>query len=111
MTAKKPVQTFREGTIAASVWERAGRRGRYFELTVSRSFRRANEEAFGYSPCFRERDVEALKRCLDQAALWIRVQGPDTEGDQAISAGDHAITVDVPPQAAESSAGKEACEV
>jgi len=77
--SNKPVETFREGTIAASVWERAGRRGKYFELTLSRSFRRSKEDGFGYSPCFRERDVEPVKRCIDAAAAWIRTHA--TEGE------------------------------
>ena len=95
--SNKPVQTFREGTIAASVWERAGRRGQYFELTVSRSFRRTNEDGFGYSPCFRARDVNALKQCIDAASAWIlskdaqadrQVDEPETEVEslQAVEA-------------------------
>lgn len=86
--SNKPVQTFREGTIAASVWERAGSHGKYFELTLSRSFRRnlgpdiaagTGQSGFGYSPCFRARDVDALKQCIKAAAAWIRTQAAEGE--------------------------------
>jgi len=79
--SNKPVQTFREGQIAASVWERAGRRGPYFELTLSRSFRRYNEEGFGYSPCFRARDANALKQCVEAATAWILTKDATAEAE------------------------------
>lgn len=72
MTNKKPVEVVRDGAIAASVWERAGNRGRYFEFTLSRSFKPKGKDAFGYSGCYRERDAEALKRCIDRATEWIK---------------------------------------
>lgn len=99
--SNKPVKTFREGTMAASVWERTGRRGQYFELTFSRSFRRANEEGFGYSPCFRERDVEPLKRCIDAAATWIRSQAGEGEVNNSDPEGESVPAVE----------GAESCEL
>ena len=98
--SNKPIQTFRQGMVAASVWERAGRRGQYFELTLSRSFRRNDKEGFGYSPCFRARDVEALKHCVDAAKAWILAK--DADADREVEEPDNEGQPLPPVEAAES---------
>jgi hypothetical protein len=88
MTNQKPKSIFRDGPIAASVWERAGRHGNYFEYTVSRSFK--GKEGFSYSGSYRERDAEALKHCVDQAVAWIREQEGD-DSPQVEEVGDGGV--------------------
>jgi len=70
MNDKRPVSVIREGTLAASVWERNGRKGRYFEFTLSRAYR--TDDSFKYSSTFHERDAEALGRVISRAAEAIR---------------------------------------
>lgn len=71
---KKPAQTFREGAIGASVWRRDSKNGVFYEVTLSRSYKKSDEEA-GYSQSFREDNEQALVRVIGQAASFIREQG------------------------------------
>lgn len=71
---KKPVQTFREGAIGVSVWEREGSEGTFYEFTLSRSFKRSEDEA-GYSQSFREYNDEALVKIIGLAVAFIRERG------------------------------------
>lgn len=74
MTEKtKPMKTFRSGMIAASVWPREGKRGKYAEFTVSRTFR--NGESFKYTTTFRARDGQALREVIDEAVKWMESDG------------------------------------
>lgn len=72
--ANRPVQTFREGAIGASVWRREGKNGPFFEFTLSRSYVKSEDEA-GYSANFREQNELALVKVVTQAAEFIRTQG------------------------------------
>jgi len=64
-----PVETFREGTIGASVWEREGRYGTFHEVTLSRSY--VGNGKAGYTGCFRLRDMEQLDEVLLRARQWM----------------------------------------
>ncbi len=70
MSDKRPIEIIRDGSLAASLWERDGKNGRYYEFTLSRSYKAG--EVFRYSTTFHERDAEPLKRLLDRAAEGIR---------------------------------------
>lgn len=72
---KKPVQTFREGAIAVSVWKREGKNGAFYEFTLSRSYKKSEEEA-GYTQSFREDNEQALVKVIGEAAAFIRTQDP-----------------------------------
>ncbi len=91
MTNQKPKGVFRDGAIAASVWEREGRHGKYFEFTVSRSFK--GKEGYSYSGSYRERDAEALKHCVDQAVAWIRQQQDDDSPQEGKVGDGEAVSI------------------
>ena len=69
--ASKPVQTFREGAIGLSIWERRGENGPFFEFTLSRAWKKTDEEA-GYARSFNEYHEEALVKVIREAAAFIR---------------------------------------
>ena len=73
MSDQRPFNILREGSIAASLWERSGKNGSYLEFTLSRSYKAG--EVFRYSTTFHERDAEVLKRVIDRAAEGIRENG------------------------------------
>ena len=50
-----PVKTFRQGAIGASVWERSGKKGTFYEFTVSRSYKGADGKS-GYAHTFHAYD-------------------------------------------------------
>ena len=76
MTQKHPIEIIREGSIAASVWERTGKRGRYFEFKLSRSYK--TDEGFAYSLAFHDRDAETLGRVIVRAEAAIRTRSGAT---------------------------------
>ncbi len=39
MSDKRPISIVRDGSLAASLWERKGKNGRYFEFNLSRSYK------------------------------------------------------------------------
>lgn len=65
-----PVQTFRRGAVGVSIWQREGKHGPYFEFTVSRSFKKSDDEA-GYTSNFRADNIEGLRTILNEAADWL----------------------------------------
>jgi len=68
---KHPVQTFRDKAIGVSIWERNGSNGPFYEFTVSRSFKKNNDDA-GYTSSFRADNIEALRTVLAEAQAWLR---------------------------------------
>ncbi len=84
MSDKRPTDVIRDGSLAASVWERNGKNGRYFEFTLSRSYK--VDGGFKYSTTFHERDAEALKSVIDGAAQGIRAKSESGENPVAESA-------------------------
>lgn len=68
---KRPVQTFREGAIGVSVWERNGTNGPFYEFTLSRSYKKSEEDS-GYSQSFREQNEAALTKVIGEASAFIR---------------------------------------
>lgn len=71
---KKPVQTFREGAVGASVWIRQAQKGPFFELTLSRAYKNERTGVSGYSMAFPERHLSALTRVVERARDWIAEQ-------------------------------------
>ena len=79
---KKPVQTFREGAVGVSVWKREGTNGAFYEFTLSRSYKKSEEEA-GYAQSFREDNEPALVNVIGLAAAFIREQGEQEKKEAA----------------------------
>lgn len=71
--SNKPAKTFREGAIGVSVWERQGKKGAFYDFTVSRSYKNG-ENASAYASTFRAENADAIVRVVSEAATWIRQQ-------------------------------------
>jgi len=96
MSNKRPINVIRDGALAASLWERESKKGRYLEFTLSRSYKAG--EVFKYSTTFHERDAEALKRVIDRAAEGIRDNSePKTKHDGESDSTDLGSGADEPP--------------
>ena len=106
MNNKKPVEVIRDGSLAASVWERDGSKGRYFEFTLSRSYK--TDDGFAYSGTFHERDAEALMRVVERAAASIRERNANGTQPEDESAGaDLGSGADAAPASADPDLGSE----
>jgi len=79
---KKPVQTFRDGAIGVSVWKRDGNQGEFYEFTLSRSYKKTDDEA-GYAQTFREYNEQALVALIGQASAFIREQSEQSASQAA----------------------------
>ncbi len=98
MSDKRPIEIIRDGSLAASLWERDGKNGRYIEFTLSRSYKAG--EVFRYSTTFHERDAEPLKRLLDRAAEGIREKnGIETKKGRESTQADRDAGAQVAPAA------------
>jgi hypothetical protein len=69
-TDNKPIQTFRQGAIGASIWRRLGANGEFFEFSLSRSFKRSGDDA-GYTQSYRARNAADLLAVIGAASDWI----------------------------------------
>jgi hypothetical protein len=70
---QRPVETFREGAIAAHVWKRQTSTGfEYLEFSLSRSWKLKSGEKEGYSSNFFEQNQDALISVIKQASDYIR---------------------------------------
>lgn len=66
----KPIETFREGAVGLSVWQREGKAGTYFDFTLSRCYQKENGE-YSYSNSFHESNADALNTVIGEAAKWV----------------------------------------
>ena len=68
----KPAQMFRNGAIAASIWQRQTGTGyAYFDFSLSRSWKSSTSDKEGYSTSFFPQNAEALVEVIQQASHWI----------------------------------------
>jgi len=76
----RPVQTFRCGAIAASIWRRQTATGfEYLDFSLSRSWKTKNGLKEGYSQGFFEHNDEPLVSVIREAAEFIRGYPLETE--------------------------------
>lgn len=73
---KAPVKVIREGAIAASIWQRQGVNGTFYEYTLSRSWKSKDGEKSGYSHNFTARNAEQLAKVIEQATQYISERHP-----------------------------------
>lgn len=73
---KAPMKVIREGAIAASIWERQGVNGTFYEYTLSRSWKSQDGAKSGYSTNFTARNAEQLVKVIEQATQYIRDRQP-----------------------------------
>lgn len=84
--AKAPVKVIREGAIAASIWERQGVNGTFYEYTLSRSWKSQDGAKSGYSTNFTARNAEQLVKVIEQATQYIHDRQPASTEPVAASA-------------------------
>ena len=74
---EKPVKVVRLGAVAASIWERQAPNGlKYFDFSVSRSWKAKTSGKEGYSPNFFATNEANLTQVIQGAATWIASQQP-----------------------------------
>lgn len=79
MDAQKPIRTFRDGAVAASVWLRQSTAGIFYDVTFSRSWKNDDTGTFGYSQSFSDYHLEPLAELAREAAVWIAEQKASAE--------------------------------
>ncbi len=79
MDTTKPVKTFRDGPVGASVWLRQTKAGVFYDLTVSRSWKDQDSGESGYSRNFSDRHLESLVWVTEQAKDWIAEKKQDAQ--------------------------------
>ena len=80
------VKTIREGAIAANIFRGNTADGHtylYFELSRSWKSQSGNRE--GYSKKFYDRNVEALRRVIAEATVWIEQNPQAADGSESTS--------------------------
>ena len=70
----QPVHIVRRGGIAASIWQRSNNSGRYYDLSLSRSWKSEATQKQGYSNCFFAHNASALTDVIEEACDWINRQ-------------------------------------
>lgn len=71
-TTSMPAYVVRKGAIAASIWGRQSPSGyRYYDFSLSRSYKSMSSGKEGYSTNFFDRNKEDLKEVIEKATAWI----------------------------------------
>jgi len=76
MAENKPVHTVRIGTTRASVWKNEGKKGTWFNVSVTRSYLDGND--WKETSQFRPDDLLVLAKVADLAHTWC-VENRDAE--------------------------------
>jgi hypothetical protein len=65
----KPVHKIRSGAIEVAIWAKAGEKGSFYSVTMSRSYKKDDE--WKHADSFSGDDVIVLSKLLDMAATWM----------------------------------------
>ena len=79
MDTTKPVQTFRDGAVGASVWLKNTQAGVFYDVTFSRAWKDEETGKSGYSQTFSDRYLDSLINVADQARQWIAEKKANAE--------------------------------
>ena len=79
MDTQKPIKTFRDGALAASVWLRQTSAGVFYDVTFSRCWKSEETGTFAYSQSFSDYHLDALAELAQEAAVWIADQKANAE--------------------------------
>jgi len=71
MDTTKPVQTFRDGAVGASVWLKNTRAGVFYDVTLSRAWTDEETGKSGYSQNFSDRYLDSVIKVAGEAKAWI----------------------------------------
>jgi hypothetical protein len=69
-STKKPAHKIRRGAIELAIWENTGANGVWYNVTLSRSFKK--DDQWGESSSFGQDDLLPLAKILDEADSWIQ---------------------------------------
>lgn len=79
MENTKPIKTFRDGSVGASVWLRNTSAGVFYDVTFSRAWKDEETGKSGYSGNFSDRYLEGVIKVADEAKTWIAEQKANAE--------------------------------
>ena len=79
MDSKKPVMTFRDGAVGASVWLRNTQAGVFYDVTLARAWKDEETGKSGYSQSFSDRYLDSVVEVTQQAKAWISEQKANAE--------------------------------
>ena len=71
----KPAKTFRDGAVGLSIWERQGKKGVFYDFTLSRSYKNG-ENGSAYASTFRAENSEAKPLPLKPSDPWQNPHAP-----------------------------------
>jgi hypothetical protein len=71
MEEHRPIKTFRDGAVAASIWLRKTTAGVFYDVTFSRSWKNKDTGRSGYSLAFSDRHLDSLIMVIAEARAWI----------------------------------------
>lgn len=74
MELAKPVKTFRDGCVGASVWLRKTKAGVFYDVTFARAWKDEENGKMGYSQTFSDRTLGSLVQMAREAGAWIAQQ-------------------------------------
>lgn len=80
--SRAPVKVIREGAIAASIWQREGTSGTFYDFTLSRSWKSDKTGKSGYSTNFIARNAEQLQKVITEASRYIAERQPASSSDE-----------------------------
>ena len=70
MTANvKPVHKIRAGALEVAIWQREGKNGPFYSVTMSRSYKQGEE--WKQADSYDGEDLLLLAKLIDQAHTWI----------------------------------------
>ena len=85
--AAEPLETIREGSVAASIWQRQSLSGyAYYDFSLSRNWKSMSTDKTGSSKNFFSKNQDELKRVIEKACKWIE----DRERQAAVESNGHA---------------------
>ena len=79
MENSKPIKTFRDGSVGASVWLRSTSAGMFYDVTFSRSWKDEETGKSGYAQSFSDRYLDSLMDVIAEAKEWIAEQKANAE--------------------------------
>ena len=79
MENRKPIKTFRDGAVGASIWLRQTSAGVFYDVTFSRAWKDEETGKTGYALSFSDRQLDSLADLAGQAKAWIEEQKANAE--------------------------------
>lgn len=79
MNDTRPIKTFRDGPVGASVWLCQTGAGVFYDVTFSRCWKDETTGKFGYSQTFSDYHLQTLIDVVEAARDWIARQKDNAE--------------------------------